>query len=287
MSRVAYVNGAYVPLASAEVSVLDRGFQFADSIYEVWAIRGGRLFDADAHMARLRRSLSELRIRLEMSDRALFAVLRETQRRNRVTNGIVYAQVSRGAASRDHVFPSAKVRPTIIVTAKNLDRTAIVKRAAQGIKVISLPETRWARCDIKSVNLLPNVLARQQAKEKGAFEAWFVGEDGCVTEGTSSNAFIVDAEGSIRTPALSNHILHGVTRAALIAIARERQMKLVEQPFTVEEAKTAREAFISAASNPAVPVIAIDNVLVGDGRPGPIAQALRAFYLGAEAQTDA
>jgi len=284
MSRIAYVNGAYLPLADARVSVLDRGLQFADSIYEVWAIRGGRMFDAEAHMARLRRSLSELRINFTMSDAALYAVLRETQRRNRVTYGIVYVQISRGAAPRDHVFPAASVRPTIIVIAKNLDRAAIAKRAAQGIKVITLPETRWARCDIKSVNLLPNVLARQQAKEKGAFEAWFVDESGFVTEGTSSNAFIVDSQGRIRTTALSNQILHGVTRAALIHIARERQMKLVEEPFTVEEAKAAREAFISAASNPAVPVVGIDNVPVGDGRPGPIAQALRAFYLGAEPQ---
>lgn len=284
MSRIAYVNGAYLPVADAQVSVLDRGFQFADSIYEVWAIRAGRMFDAKPHMARLRRSLSELRIDFTMSDAALYAVLRETQRRNRVTDGIVYVQISRGAAPRDHVFPAATVRPTIIVTAKNLDRAAIAKRAKQGINVISLPETRWARCDIKSVNLLPNVLARQQAKEKGAFEAWFVGEDGFVTEGTSSNAFIVDSQGRIRTSMLSNHILHGVTRAALIHIARERQMKVVEEPFTVEEAKAAREAFMSAASNPAVPVVAIDNVPVADGRPGPVAQALRAFYLGAEPQ---
>ncbi len=237
MRPIAYVNGAYLPLAGASVSVLDRGFQFADSIYEVWAVRNGRMFDADAHMARLRRSLSELRIKVTMSDAALYAVLRETQRRNGVTNGIIYVQISRGAAPRDHVFPGPNVRATMIVTAKNLDRGAIAKRAAVGVKVITLPETRWARCDIKSVNLLPNVLARQQAKEKGAFEAWLVGEDGCITEGTSSNAFIVDAQGRIRTTALSNHILHGVTRAALIEIARARQMKVVEEPFTVEEAQ--------------------------------------------------
>ena len=284
MSRIAYVNGAYVPLTGAQVSVLDRGFQFADSIYEVWAIRGGRMFDADAHMARLRRSLRELRIGFAMSDAALYAVLRETQRRNRVSDGIVYVQISRGAAPRDHVFPPSNVAATIIVTAKNLDAAAIANRAAHGVKVITLPETRWARCDIKSVNLLPNVLARQQAKERGAFEAWFVTDDGFVTEGSSSNAFIVDAQGAIRTSALSNQILHGVTRAALIEIARERQMKVVEEPFTVEEAKAAREAFISAASNPAIPVVAIDDVPVGEGRPGPVAQALRAFYLGAEPQ---
>ena len=284
MSRIAYVNGAYVPLANAAVSVLDRGFQFADSIYEVWAVRGGQMFDADAHMGRLRRSLNELRITFPVTDAALCAVLRETQRRNRVTDGIVYVQISRGAAPRDHVFPSPGVRPTIIVTAKNLDRAAIAKRAARGVKVITLSETRWARCDIKTVNLLPNVLARQTAKEKGAFEAWFVDDAGFVTEGTSSNAFIVDAQNRIRTAALSNHILHGVTRAALIAIARDHQMKVVEEPFTVEEAKAAREAFISAASNQAVPVIAIDSTQVGDGQPGPVAKALRAFYLGAEPQ---
>ena len=284
MSPIAYVNGAYGPLADAHVSILDRGFQFADSIYEVWAVRGGRLFDADAHMARLRRSLRELRIDFAMKDAALYAVLRETQRRNRVSDGIVYVQISRGAAPRDHVFPAPHVRATLIVTAKNLDRTAIAKRAAHGVKIITVPETRWARCDIKSVNLLPNVLARQQARERGAFEAWFVADDGFVTEGSSSNAFIVDAQGAIRTSALSNQILHGVTRAALIEIARERQMRIVEKGFTVEEAKAAREAFISAASNPAVPVVAIDDVPVGEGRPGPVAQALRAFYLSAEPQ---
>src|SRR5689334_9670970 len=232
MSRIAYVNGAYLPLADARVSVLDRGFQFADSIYEVWAIRAGRMFDAQAHMARLRRSLGELNLNFTMSDAALYAVLRETQRRNRVTDGIVYVQISRGAAPRDHGFPPPGVAPTIVVTAKSLDRAAIARRAAQGVKVITVPETRWARCDIKSVNLLPNVLARQQAKEKGAFEAWFVAKDGAVTEGTSSNAFIVDADGAIRTSALTNQILHGVTRAALIQIARERQIKVVEAPFT-------------------------------------------------------
>lgn len=284
MSRIAYVNGAYLPLAGAQVSILDRGFQFADAIYEVWAIRGGRMFDPDAHMARLRRSLRELRIEFAMSDAALYAVIRETQRRNRVSDGIVYVQISRGAAPRDHVFPAPNVQATIIVTAKNLDCAAIAKRAADGVKVITLPETRWARCDIKSVNLLPNVLARQQAKERGAFEAWFVADDGFVTEGTSSNAFIVDAQGVIRTRALSSLILHGVTRAALIEIARKRQMRVVEEPFTVEDAKAAREAFMSAASNPAVPVVAIDDVPVGEGRPGPVAQALRAFYLGAEPQ---
>jgi D-alanine transaminase len=281
MSRVAYVNGAYVPLRSAAVSILDRGFQFADSIYEVWAIRGGRLFDTDAHMSRLQRSLAELRITPPMNDASLMVVMRETMRRNRVTDGIVYVQVSRGAASRDHVFPAPDTKPTLIVTAKNLDHHAIARRAADGIKITSAPETRWERRDIKSTNLLPNVLARQGAKEKGAFEAWFVDGDGFVTEGTSSTAWIVDAGGVIRTRQLSHDLLHGVTRAAVLQLARERQMKVEERPFTIEEAKAAREAFITAASNAATAVVEIDGAKIGDGRPGPVTQALRAAYLGA------
>lgn len=283
MSHTAYVNGVYLPLADAHISISDRGFQFGDSIYEVWAVRDGRLFDAEPHMARLQRSLRELRMDAPMGEKALFAVLRETMRRNRVSDGIVYVQISRGAAPRDHVFPTPPRAPTFVVTAKNLDRRAFAKRAAEGVKVATTPETRWARCDIKSVNLLPNILARQQAREAGAFEAWFVNAEGFVTEGTSSSAFIVDAEGRLRTAGLSNHILHGVTRAVLLQLARERQLPVMEQPFTLAEAKAAREAFISSASNPAIPVIAIDNVPVGEGHPGPMAQALRAAYLGAEA----
>jgi D-alanine transaminase len=281
MSRIAYVNGAYVPLAAASVSIMDRGFQFADSIYEVWAIRGGRMFDPVEHMARLKRSLAELRITPPMSETALTLVIHEVMRRNRVRDGIVYLQISRGAASRDHTFPAASVKPTIVITAKNLDRAAIAKRAEAGIKVITVPETRWSRRDIKSVNLLPNVLARQQAKEAGAFEAWFVDQKGMVTEGTSSNAFIVDTEGRIRTRGLSADILHGVTRAVLLKIARERQMTVSETPFTAAEARGAREAFMTGSSYAAVPIVAVDGARIGDGKPGPVVQALRAAYLGA------
>lgn len=281
MSRIAYVNGAYVPLAAAHVSIQDRGFQFGDAIYEVWAVREGSLYDAEEHLGRLKRSLAELRIDLPMSEASLMAIVREMMRRNRVTNGIVYLQVSRGAANRDHTFPSARVKPTLVLTAKNLDRRAIARRMEEGVKVITAPETRWARRDIKSVNLLPNVLARQAAKEAGAFEAWYVDADGYITEGTSSSAFIVDAEGRIRTRGLSNDILHGVTRAALLKIARERQMAVSETPFTVDEAFAAREAFISAASNPALPVVAIDGRPIGEGRVGDITRALQAAYLGA------
>jgi D-alanine transaminase len=281
MSAIAYVNGAYVPLRSASVSITDRGFQFGDSIYEVWAVRGGRMFDIEGHMTRLQRSLSELRIASPMSEAALMAVIRETMRRNRVRDGIVYVQVSRGAANRDHVFPAPGTKPTIVVTAKNLDRHAIAKRAAAGVKVISVAETRWARRDIKSVNLLPNVLARQAAKEKGAFEAWFVDAEGLVTEGTSSNAWIVDAAGVLRTCELSHDLLHGVTRAAVLRLAQERQVKVEERPFTIEEAKAAQEAFLTSASTAATAVVEIDGVRIGEGRPGPVTQALRAAYLGA------
>jgi D-alanine transaminase len=282
MSQTAYVNGAYLPLAHARVSILDRGFQFADSIYEVWAVRDGRLFDAEGHLARLWRSLSELRMAAPMGEASLMVVVREIMRRNRVRDGIVYLQISRGVAPREHGFPPAGVKPTIVLTAKSLDRTAITARAANGIKVITLPETRWARCDIKSTNLLPNVLARQAARDAGAFEAWYVDAHGFVTEGTSSNAWIVDAQGRLRTRGLSNHILHGVTRGALLALAPKLQLSVSEDPFTVAEAKDAREAFISAASNPAMPVVAIDGAPVGDGKPGPVAEALRALYLGAD-----
>lgn len=277
---IAYVNGAYAPLASAGVNIEDRGFQFGDAIYEVWGVRDGKLYDTEGHLARLHRSLNELRMRAPMSDAALMIVVRETQRRNQVRHGLIYLQISRGAAPRDHAFPAEDVKPTIVVTAKHMDAATLDARARTGVKVITAPDIRWGRCDIKSVNLLPNVLAKQQACEAGAFETWFVDGDGAVTEGTSCNAWIVDAEGQIRTRALSNHILHGVTRAALLRLAAERQMKVVETPFSVADVKAAREAFISSATNPAVPVIAIDGVQIGDGRPGPIATALRAAYFG-------
>lgn len=279
MSAVAYVNGAYVPLRAARVSILDRGLQFADSIYEVWAVRSGRLRDESGHFARLWRSLAELRIASPMSEAALGVVIKETMRRNRVRDGIVYLQITRGQAARDHVFPSPKVRPTIIITAKNLNQAAIAARATEGVKVISLPETRWARRDIKSTNLLPNVLARQAAREAGAFEAWFIDDAGLVTEGTASNAWIVDAAGRVRTRALSHDLLHGVTRNGLIEAARRLGIEVLEDAFTIDEARRAREAFISAASNPATPVVAIDGAKVGDGKPGPMTQRLREDYL--------
>lgn len=281
MSRTAYVDGAYRALPVATVSIQDRGFQFADSIYEVWAVRDRRLLDCEGHLTRLRRSLAEVRMTAPMSDAALILVIKETMRRNGVHDGIVYLQVSRGAAPRDHAFPPAGVRPTLVVTAKNLDRKALAARAGAGVKVITLPETRWARCDIKTVNLLPNVLAKQQAREAGAFEAWFVDADGFITEGAAANAWIVDSQGRLRTRELSHRLLHGVTRAVMLKLARELGMAVVEAPFTPAEARAAREAFLTSASNPAIAVIAIDGASIGDGRPGPVARALREAYLSA------
>jgi len=278
---VAYVNGAFRPLASAGVHIEDRGFQFGDAIYEVWSVRDGRLLDVAGHLARLARSLRETRIRAPMPDASLMIVVRETMRRNHVRDGLVYLQISRGAAPRDHGFPPDSVKPTIVITAKSMNRRELDRRAEIGVKVVTVPEQRWARCDIKSVNLLPNVLAKQQAREAGAFEAWFVDSDGVVLEGTSSNAWIVDAQGRLRTQPLSNRILHGVTRAALGRIAAEHQMRVDETPFTVAEAQAAREAFISSATNPAIAVVAIDSKPIGDGKPGPVARALRDYYLGA------
>jgi len=281
MSRIAYVNGCYAPIKDARICVEDRGFQFADAIYEVWGVREGALLDEQGHFRRLRRSLGELSIPWRMSDAALRVVICEVARRNRVRDGLVYLQISRGVAPRDHAFPRPPIAPTLVVTAKSMNRSLIARRAQDGVAVVSAPDIRWRRCDIKTVGLLPNVLAKEAARQAGAFEAWFVDDEGFVTEGTSSNAWIVDAEGVLRTQPLSNRILHGVTRAALMALALERQIRIEERPFTLAEARSAREAFISSATNPAQAVVRIDGTEIGDGRPGPVAKALRDAYFGA------
>src|SRR6478672_3862068 len=202
MSRIAYVNGRYLPLAAASVNVEDRGYQFSDGVYEVCEVRGGRLIDERRHMERLARSLAEICIGLPMSPRSLSVVLYEVVRRNRVRWGIVYLQITRGVSRRDHAFPPAGTAPAIVVTARNLDLAGAEKMAADGVAVISVPENRWQRVDIKSVSLLPNVLAKQAAREQGAREAWFVDRDGHVTEGSSSNAWIVTRDGNSRNAPL-------------------------------------------------------------------------------------
>jgi D-alanine transaminase len=275
MSRVAYVNGRYLPFARAMVHVEDRGYQFSDGVYEVCEVSGGQLVDEPLHMRRLQRSLGELKIAMPMSLAALRVVLRETVRRNRVRDGIVYLQVNRGVARRDHAFPPAGTAPSVVVTARSMSAAAAEKTAAEGIAVITVPENRWDRVDIKAVALLPNVLAKQAAKEQGAKEAWFIGKDGYVTEGSSSNAWIISREGKVITRPAEHGILRGVTRTVLLNVLKAQGLELDERPFTVEEAYAAREAFVTSASQSVMPVVRIDGRPVGNGAPGLVAAALR------------
>jgi len=277
MPRIAYVNGRYVPHGEAAVHVEDRGLQFADSVYEVVAVVDGRPVDEEGHMVRLGRSLAELRIGWPVADRVLRSVVREVIAQNRLTDGIVYMQVTRGVAKRDHAFP-AGVRPGLIVTGRAVDRAAIERRAEQGIAIRTMPDQRWARRDIKATALLPNVLAKQAAREAGAFEAWLVDRDGYVTEGASTNAWIVTQDGVVVTRQRTHDILWGVTRATVIETAQKLQMRIEERPFTVDEAQAAAEAFITAATVQVLPVVTIDGIPVGAGRPGPMARSLRAAY---------
>lgn len=279
MSRFAYVNGRFVRHGEAAVHIEDRGYQLADGVYEVWAVFDGKLADAAGHFTRLWRSLDELRIAHPMSEKALTVVLRETIRHNKVREGIVYLQVTRGVAPRDHAFPNPAVLPAVVVTAKRVDRVAAEAKAAKGQSVITVPENRWGRCDIKSIGLLPNALAKQAARERGAVEAWFVDDLGLVTEGASSNAWIVDAEGRLRTRDTQANILRGITRSSLLEVIAEAGLPIAEQPFTVEEAKSAREAFITGAGTLVLPIVSVDGALIGDGKPGPVATRLRRLYI--------
>jgi D-alanine transaminase len=279
MGRIAYVNGRFVPQGEAVVHIEDRGYQLSDGVYEVFALFGGKLADAEGHFARLERSLGELQIAMPMSRRALTLVIREAVRRNRVREGMVYLQVTRGVARRDHAFPTTPVRPALVITVSATDRVASEARAAKGVAVITTPEARWARCDIKTVGLLPNVLAKQKAREAGAAEAWFVDELGFVTEGASSNAWIVDADGRLRTRDTNANILRGITRSTLLQVIAGEGMAVDERPFTPADAIAAREAFITGAGTLVLPVIAVDGKNVGDGRPGPVATKLRRLYI--------
>ncbi len=278
MSRIAYVNGRYLPRSDAKVGVEDRGYQFADGVYEVCEVRGGRLVDERRHMARLDHSLGELRIPRPMSPAALGVVLRETIRRNRVRDGIVYVQVTRGVARRDFPFPAANTRPSLVVTARNHDLESLEQVATDGIAVVTVPDIRWRRVDIKSVALLPNVLAKQAARERGAREAWLVDAEGRVTEGASSNAWIVSCDGKLITHPLGHDILSGITRSVVIDVIKAQGLALEERCFTVEEAHAAREAFVTSASQIVLPVVSIDGRPVGNGAPGLISAALRRDY---------
>ncbi len=278
MSRIAYVNGSYVRHAVASVHIEDRGYQFADGVYEVCGVRGGKLMDEAMHLERLQRSLSELRIAMPLALAALRHVLREVVRRNRISNGMVYFQVTRGVAPRDHPFPPAGIRSAIVVTAKRLNEARIAASVEKGIAVVTMPDQRWARCDIKSVALLPNILAKQAAREAGAYEAWLIDDKGFVTEGSSTNAWIVDKDGRVITRALGPDILPGVTRRVLLEVAKREGIEIVQRPFTPEEAKAAREAFISASTAIIIPVIRIDDTVIGNGAPGSVTMRLRNAY---------
>jgi D-alanine transaminase len=279
MGRLAYVNGRFVPHSQAMVHIEDRGYQLADAVYEVWALFDGKLGDAEGHFLRLERSLDELSIRHPMSRRALQRVLREAVRRNRVRDGLVYLQVSRGVAPRDHAFPDGDVRPAVVITVKAVDRAAAEAKAAKGIAVVTTPENRWGRCDIKSTALLPNVLAKQKAKAAGAAEAWFVDDLGFVTEGSSSNAWILDADGRLLTRDTNANILRGITRATLMKVLAEEGVEVVERPFTPAEVLAAKEAFTTSAGALLLPVVAIDGKTIGNGAPGPLAMRLRRLYI--------
>ena len=278
MSRIAYVNGRYLPRSDAKVAVEDRGYQFADGVYEVCEVRAGRVIDERRHMARLDRSLGELRMARPMSPAALAIVLRETIRRNRVRDGIVYVQVTRGVARRDFPFPAGDTRPSLVVTARSNDLERLEQLAAEGIAVVTVPDIRWKRVDIKSVALLPNVLAKQAAREQGAREAWLVDGEGRVTEGASSNAWIVSHDGKLITHPLGHDILPGITRSVVIDAIKAQGLAFEERCFTVEEAYAAREAFVTSASQIVLPVVTIDGRPVGNGAPGLIATALRRDY---------
>ena len=277
MSRIAYVNGRYVPQRHAQVNVEDRGYQFADGIYEVVHLYRGRFVDAELHLARLERSLREVKIAMPMGRAALEHVLHEVARRNRVEEGLLYMQVTRGVARRDHAFPGAGVPPALVVTIRRIPPYP-TDVDAWTATAITCPDHRWARCDIKSVGLLPNVLARQAAREQGAAEAILIDAAGMVTEGAATSFWIVDADGVLRTRPLSHAILPGCTRAALFDVMRDAGVPFEERPFTEAEMRQAQEAFITSATSFVKPIVSIDGHKVGAGQVGPVTRHLFALF---------
>jgi D-alanine transaminase len=278
VGRIAYVNGRYLPHAQAGVHIEDRGLQFADGIYEVVGVMGGMFLDEEPHLDRMERSVREIGMAMPMGREPLKFVLREMARRNHIRDGLIYLQVTRGALRRDHAIPAVQPRPTLIITARGMDPVQLAAKREQGVAVITRPDQRWARRDIKSVALLPNILAKTEARNAGVYEAWLVDNDGFVTEGSSTSAWIVDKDGNIVTRALSNDILPGITRQVIIESAREAQIAIVERNFTVAEALTAREAFMSAATVGALAIVEIDGKKIGDGKPGPLTRRLQELY---------
>jgi D-alanine transaminase len=276
--RIAYVNGRYLPHGQAGVHIEDRALQLGDGIYEVCNVIGGVMLDEEPHLDRMERSLRELGMAMPMSRAALKLVMREMIAKNRIADGFLYMQVTRGAVKRDHIPPADGPRPTLIMTMRAQDMAALATRMEKGITVSTQPDIRWGRCDIKTVQLLPNLLAKQAARKTGAFEAWLVDDDGYVTEGSSTNAWIVDKDGTVITRDLSNAILPGVTRRIVLEELAQAQIKVVERKFTVAEAKAAREAFLTSATGAAVPVVAIDGQTLGNGAPGALTRRIRELY---------
>ena len=273
MPAVAYTNGRYGPVAEAAVSIDDRGLQFADSIYEVVAFLNRRFLDWDKHLWRLRRNLAALHIEGVAADAAFSAIAGRLVSLSRVEDGLLYVQISRGVARRDHAFPN-DVRPTVVMTARRFDFAQRIAQQRDGIAVITLPDQRWARCDIKTTGLLPAVLAKQEAKTAGAFEAMFHLPDGTVTEGGSTNLYLVDAAGTIITHPLSARILPGIARDMLLGIARANQLRVEERAFSLQEAREAAELFLTSTTAPILPITRLDDAAVGDGRPGAISRQL-------------
>lgn len=278
MPRQAYVNGRYLPHSDAAVHIEDRGYQFADGVYEVVPVFNGVLVDEDLHLDRLERSLGALRIAMPMARASLKLVSHELIRRNDLTYGFLYMQVTRGVAPRDHKFPTAAI-PALVMTTRQM-KPHSEKILREGVSVITVPDIRWGRCDIKSTSLLPNVLAKQQAAEAGAYEAWQVDAAGKVTEGSSTNAWIVTGNDTVVTRDASTAILNGITRISLLKLIRDEGYKFEERAFTVAEAKAAREAFLTSSTSFVLPVTKIDDTVLGDGRPGPLCRALRRHYVG-------
>jgi len=277
MSRFAYVNGQYLPHRDAGVHIEDRGYQFADGVYEVIAVAGGRLLDEEGHLDRLDRSLGALSIAAPMSRAALRHVLRETIRRNGVGDGIVYLQITRGVAKRDHPFPKY-AEPCLVITARR-NKGPSAAAMEEGVGVISQPDIRWERCDIKSISLLPNVLAKQAAREAGAYEAWLVEQDGTVSEGSSTNAWIVTKDGTLVTHPADNAVLNGITRLGVLQAAKKAGIKVAERRFTLAEATAAKEAFLTSTTSLVLPVVRIDGQPIGNGHPGEVTRTVRQAYL--------
>lgn len=276
MSRTAYAGGRYRPIGAAAVPVEDRGLQFADGVYEVIKCVGGRICDLDRHLDRLDRSLAALAIRRPISRRALVTVIREALRRNRLRDALIYLQIDRGAAPRNHLYPPS-AHPTLIVTVRR-SHLPKPRELADGVAVVTQPDLRWKRCDIKSVNLLANVMARQAAAAAGCREVWLYDTEDMVTEGAGSNAYMVDAEGRVVTRPLGQQILGGVTREVVLELARDEGIAVLERPFSREEALSAQEAFLTSTSSLVLPVTRIDGRQVGDGMPGAVTKRLLQRY---------